>query len=279
MGYLEFTTFKTYHYEDAKKHQRKSKKLAVDQFIKLFSINRDYESQNNSHLLHGFELETFIIKEQEDSQHKLSYVLNNEADYLFEKPYRKEHFGIKTEALAAQIEVTPCEPYNYYLFGKPMLECYKFSYENITENLEPGHEVFLSSHFQAFGSKASLKFLGFEGMSPEEIREANTITKSCYNSDHCICKHPRYLTAGETLTKRRGEKVHIHLPLFKDEKTDMEYKDDYDPVAGYATLESVSSALSVTSIQVTFASTGLKQARWVHDQLHILAPLIVKQYL
>lgn len=279
MNNFNLITTNTYSYKEAKKYQRKSKEQAVNQFIKFFLLNRDYKSQNNNHLLHGFEIEKFIIREQRDSAQNLSYALNNEAHYIFEKPYQKEHFDIKNEGLSAQIEITPREPYKHFLFGKPILDCCKLFYQDITEHLEPGDEIFLCCHFQAFGSKANLKHLGFEGMSPEEISQANIITQSSYNSDKIIFDGPRQLRGIQNLRLRRGETIPIHIPLFKDEKTKMEHQDHYEPLPGFVTIHCCSTSLSYCSTQITFSHRDIKQARWSHDQLHILAPLIVKNFL
>jgi glutamate--cysteine ligase catalytic subunit len=50
----------------------------------------------------------------------------------------------------------------------------------------------------------------------------NTITQSIYIDDDHIASHPRFKTLTKNIRLRRGEKVDIQVPLFKDSHTSLE---------------------------------------------------------
>lgn len=248
----------------------------MDQFVKLFELNSNYSSQNSDHLYHGFELESYIVKEHKQNNQFTGFTLNNEASYIFKTNFRKDEYEIQTEAHASQIELTPTKPFKSFLFGEPMLNSLKFCYENISENLNSGDHMYLCSTFQSFGSKVDMKYLGLEGKSTEEIIRENKISGSRFISDGVICPKLKYLKIMHNYVTRAGNCGPTQLPLYEDEMTNMDHSDDYDTLPGHLSLDRFLGSISMSSIQITFASTNLDQARWQYDQLFIFGSWIVR---
>lgn len=275
MGYLDCTTQKIFKNDTAKKHQKKSKEIAVDQFLKLFKIYKNSEAENSSELYYGFEQESYIVRKQEEEEGKLNYVLNNEASYIFSTDYDQEKCKLITEGLSSQFEVTPPAPYNTLLDGREMFIGFRNAYEETRRNLQPRDEVFLSPTFPAFQSPESLERDGFGGMTPEEMSLINVNGSFCYSVDKAIAQHPRYFGGRENV-KTRANSGTFMLPIFKDKNTDLTSSSLLEPTPGFIHMDRYIGGASVTSIQVTFSAVNLTEARYTHDQLHILAPFFVR---
>ena len=51
---------------------------------------------------------------------------------------------------------------------------------------------------------------------------SNPYTKSIFLNDNIINKHPRFGTLAKNIRERRGKKVEIKIPIFKDINTNLE---------------------------------------------------------
>lgn len=273
MGYLEFTTTRILSHKEGKSKQKKSKKIAVDQLAKLFLLYKDHKTEGDAHLLNGYEQESYIISRTPESLSNLNFMPNDDGCYIFESAYHKDRYILKCEGLASEFEVTPPEPFKTYLNGEPMYNCYKFSYNEVKQNLKPGDEVYVCPHFPAYQSKPYLTNLGLGKKSPKEICEFNTMTNFCYTVDDAVAHHPRYYGGSENICER-GCGL-FQLEVFRDEKTDLSNSSEFEPVPGFIVMDKYVGGGSVTSIQVTFSLRNMQEARWVHDQLHVLSPYLV----
>lgn len=61
-----------------------------------------------------------------------------------------------------------------------------------------------------------IPFLGVR--DPQKVLN-NSITQSLYIDDDHIASHPRFKTLTKNIRLRRGDKVNIQVPLFKDTHT------------------------------------------------------------
>lgn len=273
MGYQEFTTRETLTISQSKGIQRKAKIIGMNQFIKLYELNKDHKTEKEAQLQHGFELEAFILNKDKETQ---SYFLDPETDYIYNTPYNTELLEVKSEGMASQIEITPRNPYRTFLCGKAMFENFFYITSEIPKFLKNEQDILFEAHFQGFGAPEYLKYYGMEGMNLEEIREKNKYSRSRTSPDCLITNHPRYLTGMVSYNERSGKVVQTHLETFKDSNTEISEKtDEVNTKPGYITHEGATASFSVSSLQVTFSSKDLSQARWQYDQLHILGSILV----
>ncbi|RAH81450.1 glutamate cysteine ligase, partial [Aspergillus japonicus CBS 114.51] len=102
--------------------------------------------------------------------------------------------------------------------------------------------------------------------------------------------HPstRYIMATENLTTRRQGRFECHVPVFRDELTERPFYDknvsyEYlsqqlppaDPKEGHIHLDCPELGMGCCCIQVTMQAPNEPEARWLHDQLMVLGPLML----
>lgn len=104
---------------------------------------------------------------------------------------------------------------------------------------------------------------------------------------------PIALFAFRTLTRnireRRGEKVCMHVPIFKDTKTPSPFVEDFSqsatfpaqisespsPLPDHIYLDAMPFGMGCCCLQVTFQASSIREARLLYDQLIPLAPLFL----
>ncbi|RAH44307.1 glutamate--cysteine ligase [Aspergillus brunneoviolaceus CBS 621.78] len=102
--------------------------------------------------------------------------------------------------------------------------------------------------------------------------------------------HPstRYIMATENLATRRQGRFECHIPVFRDKLTEQPFYDENvsyeyasqqlppaDPKEGYIYLDCPELGMGCCCIQVTMQTPNEPEARWLHDQLMVLGPLML----
>ena len=103
----------------------------------------------------------------------------------------------------------------------------------------------------------------------------NKLSFSNYLNDKIINRHPRFGNLTRNIRQRRGSKVDIQIPIFKDKNTDLISKTNLDPNPGYITMDAMGFGMGCCSLQVTIASDSLDDCTKIYDQLIPLAPLFL----
>lgn len=86
--------------------------------------------------------------------------------------------------------------------------------------------------------------------------------------DLCINPHPRFGTLTANIRQRRGSKVDIRVPLFKDAKT--------SPAEGQdIKMDCMAYGMGCCCLQVTFQASGVDESRILYDQLAPLTPILL----
>lgn len=100
--------------------------------------------------------------------------------------------------------------------------------------------------------------------------EANgSVSLSDTVPDEIINSHPRFATLTENIRERRGEKVYINMPLFPDKNTKKE-----DLEKGIV-MDCMGYGMGCCCLQVTFQARDLDESRKLHDQLTVIAPIML----
>jgi len=66
----------------------------------------------------------------------------------------------------------------------------------------------------------------------EDLSRINDASKSVYTIDKSINPHPRFSGLVKSIRERRGEKVDIRVPIYKDEKTNLTTPTKDEPFPG-----------------------------------------------
>lgn len=100
---------------------------------------------------------------------------------------------------------------------------------------------------------------------PTEPKGPNAM--SDYISDALTNPHPRFGCLTRNIRLRRGRNVDIHVPLFRDEKTDPDQQTIH--------MDAMVFGMGMSCLQVTFQAQTLCQARHLYDQNAVLAPIML----
>lgn len=115
----------------------------------------------------------------------------------------------------------------------------------------------------------------------------NNASRSIFLPDEMINKHIRFPTLTANIRMRRGEKVAINVPIFKDINTpefDTRKKRDWflqeDSETGAALpnhiyMDSMGFGMGCSCLQTTYQAPNLKEARYVYDALCNFAPVML----
>lgn len=111
---------------------------------------------------------------------------------------------------------------------------------------------------------------------------AGPVAESLFLADEVINPHPRFATLTRNIRRRRGRKVDIRVPLFKDTRTDLsaEYKvvsndGKTEENAKDIYMDSMGFGMGCCCLQVTFQARDLKESRHLYDQLAVLCPIFL----
>lgn len=111
-----------------------------------------------------------------------------------------------------------------------------------------------------------------------ELVENNIFSNSNFTNDHIINPHPRFGCLARNIRTRRGKKVEILVPIYKDEKTNLEKSDD-EPFNGQIYMDSMAFGMGNGCFQITIGHGDFNGALYLYDQLLPLTPLLVKKFI
>ena len=87
-----------------------------------------------------------------------------------------------------------------------------------------------------------------EAYAAENLHEVNPNTLQRFLPEVAAGKHPRYLGIAQSIRERRTEKVCIKVPLFKDEKTDMNVQTEDEPFPGQVYMDAMHFGMGCSSL-------------------------------
>jgi glutamate--cysteine ligase catalytic subunit len=109
-------------------------------------------------------------------------------------------------------------------------------------------------------------------------------SKSIFIPDYIINEHPRFAALTTNIRERRGKKVDIRVPLFRDVNTP-----EFQPESGNRTvppgyrleetpeiyMDCMAFGMGMCCLQVTFQAQDVSESRYLYDQLAVLAPIML----
>lgn len=105
--------------------------------------------------------------------------------------------------------------------------------------------------------------------------------------EQICCPIPRYIMMTQNLLARRQRRVESYIPVFRDEQTEtpfhdnsvsFEYPAEHPPgngKEGHVHLDGIGLGVGNCCIQVTFQAPNEIEARWLHDQMIALGPVML----
>ncbi|CAG2182005.1 unnamed protein product, partial [Oppiella nova] len=106
-------------------------------------------------------------------------------------------------------------------------------------------------------------------------------TRSQFLADEVTSSyHPRFKTLAENIRNRRGRKVIINVPIFKDTKTKDPFverfndeESDSAAKTDHIYMDAMGFGMGCCCLQVTFQASNVGEARILYDQLTPLCPI------
>ncbi|NP_001108242.1 glutamate-cysteine ligase, catalytic subunit S homeolog [Xenopus laevis] len=177
------------------------------------------------------------------------------------------------------IEGTPGQPY-----GGTMSE-----FNTVEDNMRKRRQEASSllSENNSLCSITSFPRLGCPGFTMPEFPPTPVeqgASKSLFFPDQAIHKHPRFSTLTRNIRHRRGEKVAINVPIFKDQNTPSPFIErfpndmDNEAVAAkpdHIYMDAMGFGMGNCCLQVTFQACSISEARYLYDQLATICPIMM----
>lgn len=293
MGLLSVGT--PLHWNESKKHADHVRNNGITQLLQAYKISAE---RNNDKFYWGDEIEYMLVSlNDSDKSLKLSidhdWVLDNlseegsnyqtslDNDVLFHPEYGR-----------FMLEATPLNPYDGTLFQ---------DYLKVEQNMHKRRELALKEITTKGIYPITLTAFPLMGVndfcSPSTVPNGSS-SKSLFLPDEIINKHARFPTLTANIRRRRGQKVSINIPLFKDINTrsmdavdpsipkrdlfpysdnEAHLVDSENPAAkpGHIYMDSMGFGMGSSCLQVTMQASNINEARYLFDSLVNIAPLML----
>lgn len=287
----------------------------IEQLLQVFKFT---SKRDNDPLLWGDELEYMMIELDLLNQNAMVDVkhdniitqLNTTDRYLCEK------YGVEfhPEYGRYMLEATPKSPYIGLKFDQSFVESnmkirrliandllskYNNSNEsdsdvntqytnnnNIDNNKKrKKKKKFITLSLTSFPRLGSNQFINI----PNPWNHKNSASRSLFLPDEVINRHVRFPTLTANIRERRGEKVFINIPMYKDINTP-----DYDTTVyernwfipedlesihaskpGHIYLDAMGFGMGSSCLQMTYQAPNIERARFLYDSLINFAPIML----
>ncbi|CAK1599941.1 unnamed protein product [Parnassius mnemosyne] len=248
----------------------------IEQFINLYRKLRD---RTGDVLKWGDEVEYIIVKFDDENERA---TVSLRADELLPKLQEKEHAdpqNVKSlwrpEYGAYMIEGTPGKPYGGLLAHFNIVEAnMQYRRAEASMLLKSGEVIMSITNFPRLGCPNFTS-------PPYKPNPKKGVTLSHYFPDEAIFPgHPRFKTLTSNIRKRRGQKVAINLPIFRDVNTKIPVDNSHILEPGVAEpdcvyMDAMGFGMGCCCLQLTFQACCITEARTLYDQLAPLCPIML----
>ena len=275
MGFL-VDVGQTLNYYESKPFIDYIKQHGIIQFLLLYKkfkdINQDktfWGDEIENHLLH-LDSETNTIKLQPNTGYMFSSMV-------------EDVFSLQPEYGSWMLETVPTFPYECDGDPTPVFNNMNARRIKIKSLCKEGDILFSGTVYPMLGVGdyyvPRVKEDHEDDYDEEEkdplYDEVNPSSRSQFVHDDLINPHPRFSTMTENIRLRRGEKVCILAPIYKDEKTATEETKD-EPYPGYIYMDAQHFGMGSGCLQLTYGTNDIDQARYLTDQLAVFSSIVVK---
>mmetsp|Transcript_103204 Transcript_103204/g.298575 ORF Transcript_103204/g.298575 Transcript_103204/m.298575 type:complete len:682 (+) Transcript_103204:45-2090(+) len=248
-------------WNDMLPHCRYIRDHGVKQFLSTWNRVKDIE---NDRLFYGDEIEYSILLVDHDKREVRLHLRGAEVmQHLNDKEQHTDHrngYGGCTwhqEYGSWMLESTPAMPFGGYT--KSLLQ--------VEESMRLRRARLLSAlrSNEIAPTLVSFPLMGVGDFVRPAAPPGGPASLSTQVPDSCINPHPRFATLTANIRNRRGSKVDIRVPIFKDEHT---REDDIE-------MDCMAYGMGCCCLQVTFQCSDAAESRYLHDQLATLAPIML----
>ncbi|CAK8697358.1 unnamed protein product [Clavelina lepadiformis] len=278
MGILEYDG-ESLNWNEIKLYAKYVKKHGIVQFLNNYQrlLERPVDI-----LKWGDEVEYMVIR----FDHKNRKVqLSLRGDAICNILQEKENSGIvnlpsswRHEYASHMLEGTPGVPYQGDMAQFKYVESnMEMRRKEIQELLQPNEQIMTLTAFPRLGC--------FNYTNPSykaDSAKSNQICQSLFIPNEAIGSHPRFLCLERSIRERRGERVSINIPIFKDTSTPSPFIEKFnDPEANQAAkpdhiyMDSTSFGFGNCCLQITIQGSNMDETKLLYDQLAPVCPIVM----
>uniref|UniRef100_A0A3P8TN77 Glutamate--cysteine ligase n=1 Tax=Amphiprion percula TaxID=161767 RepID=A0A3P8TN77_AMPPE len=268
------------NWEETKKYADHIRKHGIIQFLNIYNKVKDRQKDV---LKWGDEVE-YMLLQLDDKDEKVRIVLNG-GEVLETLQDQGEKINPNHPTLwrpeygSYMIEGTPGQPY-----GGTMSE-FNTVEGNMGKRRREASSVLNQN--ETLCTITSFPRLGCPGFTKPEYRPTPVekgVSKSLFFPDEAINRHPRFSTLTRNIRHRRGEKVAINVPIFKDKCTPSPFVEEFPEDDGEAAraalpdhiyMDAMGFGMGNCCLQVTFQACSIDEARYLYDQLATFCPIVM----
>ncbi|KAJ8918410.1 hypothetical protein NQ315_008107 [Exocentrus adspersus] len=172
------------------------------------------------------------------------------------------------------IEGTPGKPYGGLLAHFNIVEAnMRHRREEVSQLLKPDETVMSLTSFPRLGCE------NFTDPPTKPTPDAGATRSLFFPDDAIFPGHPRFKTLSRNIRLRRGDKVAINIPIFKDKNTaipvDDSYKHSKAALPDHVYMDAMGFGMGCCCLQLTFQACNITEARTLYDQLTPLCPIML----
>ncbi|KAJ0181262.1 hypothetical protein K1T71_003347 [Dendrolimus kikuchii] len=265
-------------WEETKALAEHVRQHGVEQFINLY---RKLQDRTGDVLKWGDEVEYIIVKFDDKNQRATVSLRADELLPQLQEKEKENPQSVKSlwrpEYGAYMVEGTPGKPYGGLLAHFNIVEAnMQYRRSEATALLKDGEVIMSITNFPRLGCP------NFTSPPyPPTPHSKDGVTKSNFFPDEGIFPgHPRFKTLTANIRQRRGEKVAINLPIFRDVNTKIPIDNSHDlepeaakPDCVY--MDAMGFGMGCCCLQLTFQACCITEARTLYDQLAPLCPIML----
>ncbi|XP_075354194.1 glutamate--cysteine ligase catalytic subunit isoform X1 [Mycteria americana] len=276
-------------WEETRRHAEHVRQHGIIQFLHIYRALRD---RHKDVLKWGDEVEYMLVKFDHENKKVRLVLCGEEVLRTLQDKGEKVNPNHPTlwrpEYGSYMIEGTPGQPY-----GGTMSE-FNTVQDNMRKRrqeaasvLKENEAVCTVTSFPSLDLIVLLHRLGCPGFTVPEYKPTPVeggASKSLFFPDEAINKHPRFSTLTRNIRHRRGEKVVINVPIFKDKNTPSPFIETFPNDDGeaakaakpdYIYMDAMGFGMGNCCLQVTFQACSISEARYLYDQLATICPIVM----
>jgi glutamate--cysteine ligase catalytic subunit len=252
-------------WEEGLQYVRYVRLHGVVQFINTYQRQIDV---SNDRLLYGDEIEYSLLRLDRGARRVRISLRSEEIREALRERELDMHVTHGTawhqEYGRWMLESTPCTPYGGYTMSLLQVE------RNM--RLRRARLLHALGDEEIAPTVVAFPLMGTEDFTHPTTTPGGPVAQSDFVSDNIINPHPRFATLTANIRKRRGSKVDIRVPLFKDENTP-EFQDGGETPDIH--MDAMAFGMGCCCLQVTFQASDVMESRYLYDQLAPLAPIML----
>eukprot|EP00127_Corallochytrium_limacisporum_P001095 Clim_evm6s39 gene=Clim_evmTU6s39 len=262
-------------WENVRNYTDHVRKHGIEQFLHIY---KNVKGRQGDELKWGDEVEYYVV--ELDDKNKRATLKLRSAEILQE--LQKEEEAGNPRALwrpeygSFMIESTPGNPYGSQVHDFVKVEENMVLRRKMMIEEMKGNEIPISL--------TSFPRMGCPNFTSPAYEPYGPAARSLFIPDQAINPHARFPTLTRNIRTRRGRRVIINVPIYKDVNTPNPFIETFTNDDGEAAkaakpdhiyMDAMCFGMGCSCLQATFQACSIEEARNLYDQLAVLTPIML----